>query len=34
MVPPGISSVQIHLKTGNQTGTACWSDVSITYTAP
>jgi hypothetical protein len=34
MVPQGISSVQIHLKTGNQTGTACWSDVSITYTAP
>lgn len=34
VVPPGITSVQVHLKTGDETGTACWSDVTITSSAP
>lgn len=34
VVPPGITSVQVHLKTGDETGTACWSDASITFSAP
>lgn len=33
-VPAGVTNVQIHLKAGNETGSACWSDVSITDSAP
>jgi hypothetical protein len=34
VVPPGITSVQVHLKAGAESGTACWSNVTINSSAP